>query len=144
MITVTDSNDNFPTFNLPSYSISLVESDMIDTSVIEFTVTDSDTGDNGIISLSIDPSSNTASMFKLTPATGTSANTVTGQILSNVALDRETSGIVIDQTTGAALWTLKVIATDNNAGVRLYIIDADTSYVQSEAVFLTNRFFHFL
>ena len=117
MVTVTDSNDHFPTFDIPSYSISLVETNVIDTFVIEFTVTDSDTGDDGTISLSIDPSSNTASMFKLTRATGTSANTVTGQILSSVALDRETSGLVIDQTTGAAIWTLKVIATDNNTQV---------------------------
>lgn len=120
MVTVTDSNDHFPTFDLPSYSISLVETNAIDTVIIEFTVTDSDTGDDGVISLSIDSSSNTASMFKLTPASGTSANTVTGQILSNVTLDRETSGLVIDQATGAALWTLKVIATDNNAQVELY------------------------
>ncbi|KAI6657178.1 protocadherin Fat 4-like [Oopsacas minuta] len=120
-ITVRDSNDNSPTFDLPNYSISLPENNMVDFSIIGFTVTDPDSGNDGAISLSIDSTSNIASMFKLTPDSGTSSNTVDGEVFSAISLDRETDGLVIDGTSGAALWTLKVLSADNNieASIRL-------------------------
>ena len=117
-VTVTDSNDHTPTFDFPSYSVGLVENNLAGFSLLDFIVTDLDTSDDGLISLSLDATSNTANMFRITPSTGTSARQVTGQLLSNVSLDRETAGLTIDSTTGAALWILKVIATDNNAVVR--------------------------
>ena len=117
-MTVTDSNDHSPTFNFPRYSVSLAENDMADFLILDFSVTDPDTGDDGAISLSLDSTSNTANMFKLTPSTGTSTSPLNGQLLSNILLDRETPGLTIDLATGAAIWILKVIATDNNPNVR--------------------------
>ena len=113
-MTVTDSNDHTPTFDFPTYSVSLIENNMVDFSLLSFVVTDLDTGNDGAISLSLDSTSNTANMFKITPSTGSSASPVSGQLSSNISLDRETDGLIIDSSTGAALWILKVIASDNS------------------------------
>ena len=116
---VSNSNDHAPTFDRPLYQISLEENDLTDTFIILFIVTDIDSGDDGSLSLLIDSASNTGDMFNVTSSPVT--NGLQGNIISRIPLDRETEGLTIASSTGAAVWTLNVIAHDNNANVSLTI-----------------------
>ena len=109
MITISDVNDNIPTFDQPQYTVSISEDNSINTEVLSFTVDDLDTGDDGVISVFIDSASNIVNMFKLEGITPNSF-----RILSALPLDRETSGLSIDNSFGSAKWILKIIAYDNN------------------------------
>ena len=114
---MTDSNDHFPTFDQDQYFVSRVENDLPGTTILSFTLTDLDSGKDGEISSFIDPSSNTANMFELRTVTPTSF-----AIVSALPLDRETSGLIIENSFGSAKWVLKVIAYDNNDIVSSYLV----------------------
>ena len=110
MITISDVNDNIPTFDQPQYTVSISEDNSINTEVLSFTVDDLDTGDDGDISVFIDSASNIVNMFKLERIITSNSF----RILSALPLDRETSGLSIDNSFGSAKWILKIFAYDNN------------------------------
>ena len=87
-----------------------MENNLVDALILSFAVTDQDAGSNGEISSFIEASSNTANMFKLQAVTSNSFT-----INSAIPLDRETSGLIIENSFGSAKWVLKVIAYDNSA-----------------------------
>lgn len=109
MITISDVNDHSPTFNQLQYTVTISEDNSVDTLVLSFTVDDPDTGDDGDISVFIDSASNIVNMFKLETVTSNSFT-----ILSALPLDRETSGLSIENSIGSAKWILRLIAYDNN------------------------------
>ena len=117
LITITDVNDHIPTFDQLQYIVAITENNAINTEVLTFTVDDPDTGDDGDISVFIDSASNIVNMFKLEIISSNSF-----RILSALPLDRETSGLSIDNSLGSAKWILKIIAYDNNIIVSIFLL----------------------
>ena len=68
-ITVVDTNDNNPIISLHPASISVLENATIGSTLIEFSATDLDSGDNGRITYSI-ISGNHGGVFNIEPASG--------------------------------------------------------------------------
>ena len=64
-ITISDTNDNTPTFSSQNYSANVDELSPNDTIVSHVSVTDRDSGTNGIIDLSIDLASNPGEIFRI-------------------------------------------------------------------------------
>lgn len=79
VINVQDLNDNIPRFSQPMYSTSIIENADIGASVIQIMATDSDIGNNGLVTYRL---STTDSTFQINPNTGL--------ISTIVKLDRET------------------------------------------------------
>ena len=131
MINITDVNDHIPTFDQIQYIVNITEDNSLDTEVLIFTVDDPDTGDDGDISVFIDSASNIVNMFKLEMISSNSF-----RILSALPLDRETSGLSIDNSFGSAKWILKIIAYDNNVIVSIILIHFFHEYICLD--FLTN------
>lgn len=91
MINVTDVNDNRPTFNTSTYTVTVLENIPVNTIVTKVSASDRDLGNNAKLSYSMSSSR----FFSIESATG---------IIRNVAtLDRETT----------PSYTLKCTATDN-------------------------------
>ncbi|XP_011441904.3 protocadherin-1 [Magallana gigas] len=78
IVDIEDINDNFPEFTQNQFRASIQENVPFDTSVLQLTATDKDTGDNGKISYSLPKHSDVP--FFLTP---------NGTVLVNGNLDRE-------------------------------------------------------
>ncbi|XP_041349525.1 cadherin-23-like [Gigantopelta aegis] len=122
-ITVTDINDNQPTFDQTSYSATVLENSAVGTSITTYTVTDQDTGVNGAVTLTIDTST----------AAGTKANTflaidsATGILSVLTSIDRETDQlfeftvVAVDggtpARTGTATCTVTVLDENDNVPV---------------------------
>lgn len=79
VINVQDLNDNVPRFSQPMYSASIIENADIGASVIQIMATDSDIGNNGLVTYRL---STTDSTFQI--------NQNTGLISTIEGLDRET------------------------------------------------------
>ena len=84
-ITITDYNDNTPTFSQASYSISTTENQPIGTSILQVTVTDDDIGLNSDIILSID----TLSVAGIRADTFISVDSSTSILSVKQPIDRE-------------------------------------------------------
>ncbi|XP_062416571.1 protocadherin-19 isoform X5 [Pungitius pungitius] len=71
-IKVIDSNDNNPVFDVPVYTVNVMENSPINTLVIDLNATDPDEGTNGEIVYSFNSyvGENTRDAFKIDPATG--------------------------------------------------------------------------
>ncbi|XP_040029554.1 protocadherin-19 isoform X4 [Gasterosteus aculeatus] len=71
-IKVIDSNDNNPVFDVPVYTVNVMENSPINTLVIDLNATDPDEGTNGEVVYSFNSyvSENTRDAFKIDPGTG--------------------------------------------------------------------------
>lgn len=96
-VSVTDVNDNAPTFKIPLYQASIPEDALIGTSVIQISATDLDTGLNGRIKYMLSQKDVEDGSFVVDPTSGT--------IRSNKALDRES----------VAVYHLTAIAVDKGS-----------------------------
>eukprot|EP00035_Acanthoeca_spectabilis_P006219 m.122020 g.122020 ORF g.122020 m.122020 type:complete len:4758 (-) comp13405_c0_seq2:212-14485(-) len=112
-ITVIDSNDNFPQFDVKNYSVNVPETTNVGTTVLTVTATDRDEGLNGSVGYSI-LSGNSGGEFAI--------NATSGVISVESALDRETT----------AFYVLTVEASDvgspsnaNQTTVEITIVDAN-------------------
>lgn len=96
-ISVTDVNDNYPTFKQQSYSGSILEDALIGTSVIQVSATDSDMGLNGRIRYTLSDKDSDDGTFVIDPTSGV--------IRTNKGLDRES----------VASYELQAIAVDRGS-----------------------------
>lgn len=80
-INVIDQNDNEPIFNTSKYSAKIMENVTVGTSIIQVHATDTDDGDNGRITYSIDHRSDPEEYFTI--------NATTGWVRVNKPLDYE-------------------------------------------------------
>ncbi|XP_033222286.1 protocadherin-like wing polarity protein stan isoform X3 [Belonocnema kinseyi] len=94
-ISITDVNDNAPTFELPQYQGSVVEDVLVGTSVLKVTAEDADIGLNGKVRYSLED--NVDGAFVIDP--------VTGVIRTAKTLDRES----------VERYSLKAIAVDRGS-----------------------------
>ena len=68
-INVTDANDNPPQFTMDTYNVSILENISIRTTVLTVSASDSDIGNNGVITYAIIPN-NSSSYFGINISTG--------------------------------------------------------------------------
>ncbi|XP_061729707.1 protein dachsous [Cydia pomonella] len=126
-VDVQDVNDNTPVFEHESYSASVLESEAINTKILEIQAIDKDTGNNARLTYRIISSENTTNegFFQVQPTTG--------WVYLAKALDRET----------AAQHKMTITATDNgmpplsaSASLIINVIDAnDNDPVFSKAAY---------
>ncbi|XP_063535719.1 protein dachsous [Cydia strobilella] len=126
-VDVQDVNDNTPVFEHESYSASVLESEAINTKILEIQAIDKDTGNNARLTYRIISSDNTTNegFFQVQPTTG--------WVYLAKALDRET----------AARHMMTIAATDNgmpplsaSATLIINVIDAnDNEPVFSKAAY---------
>lgn len=69
-INILDQNDNEPIFNISKYSAKVTENVTVGTAIIKVFATDSDSGDNGRVSYSIDHRSDPEEYFTIDPNAG--------------------------------------------------------------------------
>ncbi|XP_068205256.1 protein dachsous-like [Palaemon carinicauda] len=127
-ITIQDVNDNQPIFNQSRYFATVPENATIGTSVLQVLATDTDAGDNGKITYSINRrQSDRENMFQIDPKSGV--------ISVNRPLDFETKGI----------HELVVVARDNGkqplettAFVSIRVIDVNDNQPTINLIFLSD------
>lgn len=93
-ISVTDVNDNAPSFKVPLYQASIPEDALIGTSVVQVSATDQDIGLNGRVKYMLSDADRNDGSFVIDPTSGI--------VRTNKALDRET----------VAVYHLSAIASD--------------------------------
>lgn len=96
-ISVTDVNDNFPTFKQQSYVGNILEDALIGTSVVQVSATDADMGLNGRIKYMLSEKDSDDGTFVIDPTSGV--------IRTNKGLDRES----------VATYELQAIAVDRGS-----------------------------
>ncbi|XP_033745650.1 LOW QUALITY PROTEIN: protocadherin Fat 4-like [Pecten maximus] len=130
-ITMTDENDNTPTFNPTTYSVTLSEDSAVTTTVTTVSATDADSVSNN----------NNVFEFTSTSSVPFTVGTTTGIVTTNAVLDRETTAsyeMVILATdkgatplTGTSTITISLIDVNDNdpsiSGTYDSTIDEDTA-----------------
>ncbi|GLV44458.1 starry night [Carabus blaptoides fortunei] len=96
-ISVTDVNDNYPTFKQQSYSGNILEDALIGTSVVQVSATDADIGLNGRIRYVLSDKDSDDGTFVIDPTSGV--------VRTNKGLDRES----------VAQYELQAIAVDRGS-----------------------------
>ena len=127
-VTILDINDNHPTFIQSRYYATVPENATIGTSVLEVLATDTDAGENGRITYSINRrQSDSDNMFQINPKTGV--------ISVNKPLDFETKEV----------HELVVVACDNgeqpkkkSAYVSIRVIDVNDNQPTINLIFLSD------
>nr|CAB3264694.1 cadherin-related tumor suppressor-like [Phallusia mammillata] len=84
-VTILDRNDNTPTFDISAYTATVQENATLDSEVIVVHASDTDQGDNGVVSYRIDPNSASAAFFAI--------NSTTGVVTLKSPLDYETQDV---------------------------------------------------
>ncbi|OWF41551.1 Protocadherin Fat 4 [Mizuhopecten yessoensis] len=130
-VTITDENDNTPTFNPTTYSVTLSEDSAVTTTVTTVSATDADSVSNN----------NNLFEYSTTSSVPFTIGTTTGIITTNAVLDRETTAsydMVILATdkgatplTGTSTVTISLIDVNDNdpsiSGTYDTTIDEDTA-----------------
>ncbi|XP_069101569.1 cadherin-23-like [Argopecten irradians] len=130
-ITMTDENDNTPTFNPTTYSVTLSEDSAVTTTVTTVSATDADSVNTN----------NNVFEYTTTSSVPFTVGTTTGEITTNAVLDRETTAsyeMVILATdkgptplTGTSTVTISLIDVNDNdpsiSGTYDTTIDEDTT-----------------
>ncbi|XP_069100904.1 protocadherin Fat 4-like isoform X2 [Argopecten irradians] len=113
-VSITDVNDNAPTFNPTTYTVTLSEDAAVSTSVTTVSATDADSVSNN----------NNVFEYSTTSSVPFTVDTTTGEIITNAVLDRETTAsydMVILATdkgtiplTGTSTVTISLIDVNDN------------------------------
>ncbi|XP_060076862.1 protocadherin Fat 4-like [Ylistrum balloti] len=130
-VTMSDENDNTPTFNPTTYTVTLSEDSAVSTTVTTVTATDADSVSNN----------NNVFVYSTTSSVPFTVGTSTGIITTNAVLDRETTAsyeMVLLATdggatplTGTSTITISLIDVNDNdpsiSGTYDSTIDEDTA-----------------
>ena len=117
-VTVTDINDQQPTFEATFYNIEVPEDESLSTTLISVNATDNDIGQNAELTFDI-VSGNTGNAFVINQVYDSANDKYTGHIVLDMALDYETE----------TSYSLEITATDMGAVAR-----TGTAYVSIKIV----------
>ncbi|XP_033127144.1 protocadherin Fat 4-like [Anneissia japonica] len=118
-ITVTDANDNEPIFETSAYDVSLNESVLVGTTVIQVRATDADIGSNAAITYSLKESSDSfdTRYFTIDPQTGVISvlEEVNYDVSSSYTLTVEASDNGHPRLVGRAYVSIRLVDQNNHA-----------------------------